>query len=716
MGSLADMLPFLFGFPTMIMDWIQQEQGQNRIDRQTAEAMGLIQDELGNLQFGPQWGQLGLANLPFTYGGRSLQPNSQFSGEGAQLGAPVGMESMEPAFLQNLRDMASSGWSPEDIKSWTGVEVNEQGNPLGTTTPIPIPGGGGEGGQDGQDWSLESLFAPGQSLEDIYREAYPEAGEVTPGSLNIENFNMDPNRLYGFDADSWLGQFDKEAVADIGKDVAGYLEGTSAGVGGGIAAAQQQAQSTAAGALLGAQRATQGAWLEPGTLFERAGGGVPFDAEAQRGARLGQLGELERQQVSQAQSQDLSRELGAGRSLEDAQSSLRRTTRGIEGQIGRTGAQIESDIDTQALQHALSQQSLRGTLAGTESGINANLASTLANIAGQLGGQQMSTQAGLATTGANIGADLGSQAANLIAQTGLSGAQLWQSMLTQFGGLEASNLGTLASVDASNLNAQLAASLGVRQQDIQTAFGNLSEMRERGVDLAQFANQDWMQNFQGDQASWDAMMGYGGMQQQLMSQILGMRAGLVGQGADMTANTPTIIPQFGPAMDQMLSMWLAGGVGGDIPGPKPSGGLTLFGFGASGGCIDGACRVPTPNGLRRLRDIEVGDEVYGADGEVRGVVRKDYGTVPPERQHDHVAIHTSSGTIRATRDHVIGGRAADEWKTDDEMPMMRGTATVLAVEPCAYVWSGDLELEDNADYIADGFVVSSQIAAISAAA
>ena len=100
----------------------------------------------------------------------------------------------------------------------------------------------------------------------------------------------------------------------------------------------------------------------------------------------------------------------------------------------------------------------------------------------------------------------------------------------------------------------------------------------------------------------------------------------------------------------------------------------------------------------------------GEDGEFHAVVGKDCGTVPPEHRGDHVRIETESGrSIVLTKDHAIAGRMAEEWSVDDTIVIGERTEKIVKAEPHDYVVSGDLMLQGNVRYMANGFPVDSNI-------
>jgi len=127
-------------------------------------------------------------------------------------------------------------------------------------------------------------------------------------------------------------------------------------------------------------------------------------------------------------------------------------------------------------------------------------------------------------------------------------------------------------------------------------------------------------------------------------------------------------------------------------------------------CVDGASRLVTPDGPRRLADIRIGDEVLTPCGEFRRVVDKDFGSVWDERRNDYVRISTPCGSIVLTRDHIIGGKPAGQWRDGDAMTLRNGEVISVTVRPATSEVSGDLRLEGDAEYVTSGgFVVGSMM-------
>ena len=126
-------------------------------------------------------------------------------------------------------------------------------------------------------------------------------------------------------------------------------------------------------------------------------------------------------------------------------------------------------------------------------------------------------------------------------------------------------------------------------------------------------------------------------------------------------------------------------------------------------CIEDTAVVETERGEIPLRDVLSDDRVRGEDGEMHRVVAKDHGFVPEDERTEHVTIRAGGHEITATVDHVIEGVPAGEWVYGDNILVNGEGVIVDEIMPAEYVISGDLMLEGNVPYIANGFIVESVI-------
>ena len=142
------------------------------------------------------------------------------------------------------------------------------------------------------------------------------------------------------------------------------------------------------------------------------------------------------------------------------------------------------------------------------------------------------------------------------------------------------------------------------------------------------------------------------------------------------------------------------------PDQKEGFSTPLFGM----SCVDSRTRVTTDRGETMLSDVQRQDRVLGTDGCFRRVVAKDCGVVTEEQQHEMTSIGTLDGdSIRITPEHILGDRPAGQWKAGDKIVCDGREATIAFVGNVPYHRSGDLMLEGNVPYLANGFPVVSMI-------
>ena len=128
------------------------------------------------------------------------------------------------------------------------------------------------------------------------------------------------------------------------------------------------------------------------------------------------------------------------------------------------------------------------------------------------------------------------------------------------------------------------------------------------------------------------------------------------------------------------------------------------------GCIDGNAVLRMPDKPRMLKDVEIGDKVLNSRGDYVEVVAKDFGRPHDERENDYVELTCGTYSIIATTDHHVGGKAAGDWHIGETMEFYNGKRCTLdSVDKVGAVLCGDILLSDGTDYIANGFVVTSQL-------
>lgn len=147
--------------------------------------------------------------------------------------------------------------------------------------------------------------------------------------------------------------------------------------------------------------------------------------------------------------------------------------------------------------------------------------------------------------------------------------------------------------------------------------------------------------------------------------------------------------------------------------PKTSSGFSggAFGFSAGfqSGCIDGDTLVFTPLGGKSLEFVSPRDKLLGSDGDYHAVTAKDYGMVPESERVPHLRIWAGRKQITLTEDHEIEGKPAKDWKVGEMIQVDDEPLKITSIERAVYRVSGDVCLEGNVPYIANGFVVNSVI-------
>lgn len=147
--------------------------------------------------------------------------------------------------------------------------------------------------------------------------------------------------------------------------------------------------------------------------------------------------------------------------------------------------------------------------------------------------------------------------------------------------------------------------------------------------------------------------------------------------------------------------------------PKTSsgggGGILGLSVSAQHGCVDGDSMVFTPLGGKPLELVSPRDKLLGADGNYHAVIAKEYGTVPEQERVPHLRLWAGRAQITLTEDHEIQGKAAKDWRVGDMIEVNGELLKVTCIERASYRVSGDLCLEGNVPYIANGFQINSVI-------
>ncbi len=408
----------------------------------------------------------------------------------------------------------------------------------------------------------------------------------------------------------------------------------------------------------------RGARLEPGSLFGQVG--FPeADFDDRLKSALGGISASARGDVTRTRESQSARALASGRSLSEAQATSDAAVRSVEQGAGLRAQGARATFEGLGLQHGLTRASLQSGLATEEARINQGLDQAAASIQG----------------GANVAA----------------------------GGLEEASLGR-----------QLGAGLGL--EGLRKDIGGFNTATDVGIAqlLGGFSGADRTRGGNEQIAAMNAL----GMLLGVGVQERGIDAGLTGGAANILAGTERGFMPFRPLVNDAFGQWLMkqqidaqkGGGGGSFDFSSDLGGILggLIGMATKAMvCVDAHSLIAAPKGPKMLAEVQVGDEVYDADWEVRKVVRMDLG-IPLEKDQDkYVSIVTTNGAITLTKDHVVAGQEAGKWGLHEQMNLatnVEPTSTVIvSIDPCECHLSGDLMLEGNADYIANGFPVASKL-------
>lgn len=117
-------------------------------------------------------------------------------------------------------------------------------------------------------------------------------------------------------------------------------------------------------------------------------------------------------------------------------------------------------------------------------------------------------------------------------------------------------------------------------------------------------------------------------------------------------------------------------------------------------CIGEDSLIECPVGVKPLRDVQVGDVVTNADGQPRKVVAKHLSEHRGDWDKNFVTLTFDGNSIVCSLQHKIEGRQAMAWMTTPG-------ANWSAAGPRQRV--GDILLEDQSDYIANGLRIESII-------
>lgn len=311
-------------------------------------------------------------------------------------------------------------------------------------------------------------------------------------------------------------------------------------------------------------------------------------------------------------------------------------------------------------------------MGGLDERLRNQAAGYLTQLSGDtLGARERGLTAGLGIGQTNLDRELGYGAAGLGAQERMGSAGLGAQMGIGLSGLGAQErwYGAQNAQEQQRIN-QI---MGLGQQGLAYNAGNMAEGRNIGLGMS-----NEMLNLLGGKQN-----------------IIPSSGGWQNLGSILAANN----------VQQPQSNWYDGIVGpaaGAAGAIGTAGILSSMGGGLAVGkafmfCIDADAKIRTPNGESTLSEIMLGDTVINVNGEPTIVIGRAYGPSDQDGK-EYVRIVAPDGReIVCTKDHIIEGRTAGDWYEDPYDGW-----TVHQTDP---VWSGDLCLEDESDYVANGFAV-----------
>jgi len=277
-------------------------------------------------------------------------------------------------------------------------------------------------------------------------------------------------------------------------------------------------------------------------------------------------------------------------------------------------------------------------------------------------------------------------------------------------GMRNENMQARAGLQNQAMMGQLGTNAGLagQQAGLTGTLGQSMAGARSGVAQFQDQTQDRDQT-QGFDAYMNMLSAYASNNQDAWnkaSSLLGMKQQNILSQAGITAGTPYTLPQSTMGRDMAQNYLQQQAIGASRQSQKSSGGF----LGVSWGCISARSEVITEaRGPVPQAGVLPGDRVLGADGQYHDVVAKDCGTVVEEMQAQMVLVGTEQNVIIATPDHVLDGKPAGQWKPGDKITVDGKPETVERVHEVSYEVSGDLMLENDVPYVANGFVVHSNI-------
>lgn len=567
-----------------------------------------------------------------------------------------------------------------------------QGNVFGPAQPMVVSGSGGltenqvlanigmtpPPGSGPGIFNLDELFNVGQTELDYFNQFYPTDLKIPGIDIGLGRAMEDISNLLGGTTER-IGEAETAALA---RSATGLTSGL-----GHLGAAGETIGGLRTGALSDIEQLMSGAQMTPEQLLE----GIEMpdtDLSDVLSGRLAGIGatsrtrqELQQQELAAGgaafgglenlagQSRSLGFEEGAQRGLEG--SAALAQTRGEELAAQEFVANLQSQASTTSaeINSALSQAGIgaQGLLTSQAMGAETNLGIAKADLEDSFGT-----------------ADINTINSNIALISGLSDTEA--RIMLEAEGLELSEAHENAFIQAANN----ATRLGKFQTGLGLAAGPQRD------ELAKFATAltGWMTNlgFEAEtiNSMMNAVLGAGGINQPLMDNL---------------------VTDYGSLYDQTLGNVRSGlrPFGSDEPEQKE--GFLIGGTGST--CVSGQSQLWTPNGITTMQKVRIGDYVLAADGRFRRVLARDYGYAPREQREQHLRIVLPGQTLEVTEKHPVFGRLAGRWRTGEYLPVVnpRGIRPerIMRIERIPYRVSGDLYLQGNADYIANGFIVNSVI-------
>lgn len=528
-----------------------------------------------------------------------------------------------------------------------------------------------------------------------------------PGAqLDFFRQNLPDLNLEGLDLNLGAG-----GVQDI-------LGGTLGAVSGALGGARGSIADILGGIPGQVQENLQGALESAGQTFE-AGRGSIQDILGR--ARTTQAGLLQGVDLPET---DLTPVLGARLAGIGASSQARQQLQqeALASQAGRFGGL--QNLQGQLRGLSFGEGAQRGLLAGQAAGQTRQeeLAAQefVTGVQSQASSLSAQLNAALSQAGAGIERDLTLGQAGQQFQGGLAGSEaalaaaLAQASSEQgFGAIEAQTAGQAQFAGAT------AEENAINRLFQQGVFNSQIQERNLGRRLGAFQDELGLVGRVGDADTQRLLTGLGlgsassafeaGLTQQQIQALLS-QFGLLGGAGQLTSES---IP-FGLLLAQQSAL--------NPPQVDTGGSSSSFDFdigqvvaaiiaakASSGQCIDGSAQIRMADGSKKtLSLVKKGDKVKGGTTGVDcTVLDLDYGAPHPERKFDYVRVSTGKKSLILTKDHPINNVPAGQIHVGDVLYTEDGNETVTDVQSIDSVPSGDLFLDNDGAYIANGMRIMS---------